>query len=60
EMFFRRFYHSFVRIRFADRTDNPVFLHNSTNTLQIVDVNVNINMYIFACLNMYNFNHFLY
>ncbi|MCQ6344189.1 phage/plasmid primase, P4 family, partial [Bacillus cereus] len=23
-------------------------------------VNVNINMYIFACLNMYKFNHFLY
>lgn len=23
-------------------------------------VNVNINMYNFACLNMYKFNHFLY
>ncbi|MEK4500037.1 hypothetical protein [Bacillus sp. FSL R12-0069] len=24
------------------------------------NVNVNINMYIFACLNVYKFNHFLY
>ena len=28
--------------------------------LTFPDVNVNINMYIFACLNLYKFNHFLY
>ena len=41
----------------AERTEKLLFFIRKT-IIYLLDVNVNINMYIFACLNMYKFNHF--